>query len=788
LLVPSASSSRRTKSGEDEGYANRMPVIDRLVAAGREAAHSPSWADWLLAAGFVLAAELELALRGPGPSRSLAVTAVTDLGLLGLAWWRHLPLAAIGCLGLRGVIGAVAGGNTGMDVPVTAVFVATYALGAYAGPGQLVVGALVPLVTVAVVDTLDPGTHSLVSALPFFALFVVGAPIVVGRIIRSRTRLVDRLRRRTAQLRVEREAAAAAALAVERLDLGAELNQLVSLGVEAIVAEVKGAESMGSEQGRAVAARIEARAREVLREMRRLLVELAPAGDYPPGSARLVCAIERVRSLGVEVELTDAGAVTELPFAVDLGATRTLELLLRDPPPESRLRVDVGGDRIELEIERTIGVEGEAPVLAAVQERAALVHGKVEVGQQEDRQVVQVSLPRRWDARAPNWPSSRPAFDDSADPGPAAGGLPWPPLLAAAFFLALQVEIQISPHLHSARPLYAVGGLAVAAPLAWCRNRPVAAAAAALAAATAFSALLIPVQTLVTPIALFLVLPFCVAAFAELRWALVGLAVCTAGLASSFGLMDLVWNGAVLVLGFWAAGRFLYDRSQLAAKLARTNRQLAEERDARVRRAIVEERARMARELHDVFGHSLTVIVLQAGAARRLWASDQQRAVAALGTVARVARGALTELLRSLQSLESVVGARVGTRGLADLHAVVETARLAGLRIELEIEGAQPPLDDGLELTVYRVVQEALTNVLKHAAPADAKVIIHGGEDGLEVRVLNSLPRPIADVPVAPGRGLRGMRERVVSLGGSLEWGPCDQQRFQVRAVFPLRA
>jgi len=175
------------------------------------------------------------------------------------------------------------------------------------------------------------------------------------------------------------------------------------------------------------------------------------------------------------------------------------------------------------------------------------------------------------------------------------------------------------------------------------------------------------------------------------------------------------------------------------------------------------------------------VIVIQAGAARRLWVSDRPRAEAALRAVAEIARGGLSDLLLSLRALEAE---RDISRRLDDLAAVVETAKLAGLKVELEVQGSASVLDPELELAAYRVVQEALTNVLKHAPGADANVRVCCSTRAIELEVLNSLPASNMPTDVG-GNGLLRMKERVKKLGGTLEWGPCDG-RFRVRALLPL--
>ncbi|HEY8767021.1 MAG TPA: histidine kinase, partial [Dehalococcoidia bacterium] len=205
----------------------------------------------------------------------------------------------------------------------------------------------------------------------------------------------------------------------------------------------------------------------------------------------------------------------------------------------------------------------------------------------------------------------------------------------------------------------------------------------------------------------------------------------------------------------------------------------------RARQLVVAERARVARELHDVIGHSLTVIVLQAGAARRMWDSDHEQAVTALKTVSRVAREGLTELLRSLDTLDADEDRPLRCASLATPEGLIGRARRAGLDVEIAVEGSEAALDSGLERAAYRVLQEALTNVLKHAPGSKTTVMLRYSDRQLELEVVNGLASTNRTTD-SSGRGLVGMRERVVAHGGHLEVGEQPNRKFELRVQFPL--
>jgi signal transduction histidine kinase len=216
-------------------------------------------------------------------------------------------------------------------------------------------------------------------------------------------------------------------------------------------------------------------------------------------------------------------------------------------------------------------------------------------------------------------------------------------------------------------------------------------------------------------------------------------------------------------------------------------RRSAQEHQAATQRAIEAERARIASELHDVVTHNVSVMVVQAGAARKVLASSPEDAEEALLAVEASGRTAMAEL-RSLLGLLSPAsdGATDAVLrpqpGLAELDALIGRVLAAGLPVELRVSGAPRPLPAGADLAAYRVVQEALTNVLRHAGESSASVLLEWGED-LMITVSDDGP----GARHAPaGRGLLGLRERLSIYGGQLDAGPREGGGWQLRAVMPL--
>jgi len=217
--------------------------------------------------------------------------------------------------------------------------------------------------------------------------------------------------------------------------------------------------------------------------------------------------------------------------------------------------------------------------------------------------------------------------------------------------------------------------------------------------------------------------------------------------------------------------------------------QIAErERDVIAREAVVEERARIARELHDVIAHHVSMIVLQAGAERRVLDDGNASTREVLETVERTGRSALTEMRRLLGMLRADASEPLAPQpGLTDVPMLVMQLREAGLPVELQVDGEPRELPVGIDLSAYRIVQEALTNALKHAGKASASVNIRYGSESLELEIADD-GTGTATTPVASGgHGLVGMRERVALYGGRLDAGKRPNGGFAVRVLLPIR-
>jgi signal transduction histidine kinase len=285
----------------------------------------------------------------------------------------------------------------------------------------------------------------------------------------------------------------------------------------------------------------------------------------------------------------------------------------------------------------------------------------------------------------------------------------------------------------------------------------------------------------------------------ELRWGQLGVAAAMAVIAVD-GLLDSApWGealfGVVVMFVAWYVGRRLRLRAERAAQLRR-------EQAAEARRIVIEERTRIARELHDVVAHRVSLMTVQAGAAKAVAAQDPAAALQAMGAVEEAGRQALDELRHLLGVLrpEADPDGLGPQPGLADLSRLVEQVRRAGLDVSLSTDGMSAELPARVDLFAYRIVQEALTNVLKHAGPG-ARTEVRLGTDrgGIVVQVLDdghgndksvesAFGRPPSDADrpsVRSGHGIVGMRERALLLGGTLDARPRPGGGFQVVAHLP---
>ncbi|WP_203454367.1 sensor histidine kinase [Jiangella aurantiaca] len=247
---------------------------------------------------------------------------------------------------------------------------------------------------------------------------------------------------------------------------------------------------------------------------------------------------------------------------------------------------------------------------------------------------------------------------------------------------------------------------------------------------------------------------------------------------------------SAVVVGAWAMGDVRRVRQAYVAELVERAHQAERERDQRAQLAAAEERSRIAREMHDVVAHNLSVIVVQADGGRYAGDHDPQAALDALKTIGDTGRGALAEMRRLLGVLRSTDddgdGGTVRPQpGLGSLPELVTSVRQAGLPVELDVTGPPRPLPPGPSLAVYRVIQEALTNALKHAGPAArAKVALEFGAGRLTARVSDD-GRGAAAPSDGLGQGLAGMRERMTMYGGTVTAGPAAAGGWRVDLDLP---
>lgn len=252
------------------------------------------------------------------------------------------------------------------------------------------------------------------------------------------------------------------------------------------------------------------------------------------------------------------------------------------------------------------------------------------------------------------------------------------------------------------------------------------------------------------------------------------------------GAANLVFMPALFAMA-WLGGLALQQRGARAEAAELRAAGLARDREAATRAAVADERARIARELHDVLGHSVSVMTIQASAVRRVLRPEQTKEREALLAVEQTGREALGEMRRlvGILRLEDDGPELEPQPGLAQLDRLLAQTRAAGMPVELQVEGDRVPLPPGIDLTAYRLVQEGLTNARKHSNASQTEVRLRYAPDGLEVEVCDN-GRGAVTVDEG-GHGLAGMRERVSIYGGDFDAGPRAEGGFRLWARLPVQ-
>ena len=380
-------------------------------------------------------------------------------------------------------------------------------------------------------------------------------------------------------------------------------------------------------------------------------------------------------------------------------------------------------------------------------------------------------------------------------PGPYLLGMDWPRASRAAFvllvlFLFVAVQVQVWSSADSQPLLHAALAAAYTLPLLAARRRPLAVALVVVGAAfadhwldghggQAWFAILLAVYAL--------------GRYADPRASAVGMAAVGAGVLAvdlprlqDGAPLDEVLPGWFVIAGVWGLGRWLRWRHGETEALQARAALLERDREEAARAAVANERARIARELHDLVAHGLAVTVLQAQAAQRVLAEDPAAARRSLASIETLGRQGLAELRRLLELLDERGEASPldPAPTLARLDELVERVREAGLPVTLTVHGSRGDVPAGVDLSAYRIVQESLTNALKHAGQgARVDLSLTYRTDELEIVVADD--GPAASSLPGTGRGLIGMRERVGLYGGSLEAGRRQEGGFVVRVLMP---
>jgi signal transduction histidine kinase len=370
-------------------------------------------------------------------------------------------------------------------------------------------------------------------------------------------------------------------------------------------------------------------------------------------------------------------------------------------------------------------------------------------------------------------------------------------VVAVLLFAAAEIEVLRTDQDGAPLAALMLAAAGYTLPFAVRRERTLTAVSIFIASVLAESALLTDATRYFVPFLGAVLFSYSAGAYLEGRRAHLGLAIMVVGilavtlLSPSQIVGDYIFPTSFGAIA-WLAGRAVRTRTRLTEELHEAAVREQEAHELQALRAAADERRRIAREMHDVVAHSVSVMVVQAGGARRILDRDPERAVAAAAQIERTGREALAEMRRLLGVIhredDDEHDARAPQPTMAGVGALVARAKEAGLPVELYVDGERRTLPAGLDLAAFRVVQEGLTNALKYADRAPTEVHVRWGERELELEVLDRGPGPARERMGEDGHGLVGMRERVRLYGGELEAGRRRGGGFRIRAKLPLVA
>jgi signal transduction histidine kinase len=754
----------------------------------------------------------------PVPGPKLVVVAGMLLATLPLLLRRRFPFGAPACVfgALAAMTFAHPGATAGSPTLVLAVFFAFWSVGAHAELRQAAAGLVIGFAAIVVVTERDPGVEYAETG----AFFVIGTGIWLAALaFQRRSRRTHELEARAARLERDREERERAAVAAERRRIARDLHDVIAHSVSVMIVQAGAARLLLAEQPARAAGpllAVEEAGRQALAELRRLLGMLRESEAQPtltpqPGLAEMEALVAQARAAGLPVELAVEGEPRALPSGVELAAYRIVQESLtntRKHAGPAQARVVVRYDREALEL--TITDDGRARAagdsgghgLAGMRERVALYGGALEAGPgQQGGFSVSARLPlepiqKRAHPRAvppaPEPPAAKPALG-------RAGMRRLGPHLERRWFDALVILVAVVSEIElwvgtvpGPKLVLVPGVLLWTLPLLLRSRFPFAAPVFCFVVQTLSTFAGEAVGGVLTAYAALLLTFWAIGAHNPREQALAGAAIGFATIAvaterdvriDSGEMLNAILTGAALAFVAYS----IRARDRRAAELEERAEHFEQERDAGERAALADERTRIARELHDVIAHCVSVMTVQSGAARLLLDEDPGRADEPLLAVEETGRQALAEMRRLLEILrrETAETGLAPEPGLAELRSLIERCDRAGLPVDLAVEGEpETALAPGVDLAAYRVVQEALTNAVKHAGPARARVTLRYTPRALELEVADdgrALPKDGGN-----GHGLVGIRERVALYGGDVEAGPRPAGGYTVRARFPL--
>lgn len=350
----------------------------------------------------------------------------------------------------------------------------------------------------------------------------------------------------------------------------------------------------------------------------------------------------------------------------------------------------------------------------------------------------------------------------------------------------------------SERPVAVLLALLATLPLAFRRRQPLASFVILWSALITGRTLVPVLPEELAFLAVFFVSLYSLGSYARGTAAHVGAVLVAGGIVTfvlndgdAFAPGDVLFATA-LVGGPWGAGVAIRLRREREEDLVASARELERQREQGAQAAVAEERARIARELHDVVSHALSVTILQARGGRRMLDVDRAAALGAFDVIEHANAQALGDMRRLLTVLRDVNDADdqlapAPQPSLDQLEPLIEHLRASGVAVALHVDGDRAAVPPGIDLSAYRIVQESLTNVLKHARATQARVCVRCGADELEIVVDDDGVGAMAGTGVNWGHGMVGMRERVAVAGGDLQAGPRAEGGFRVVARLPYQ-